>query len=420
MSSHGITYQKQWITDIFTGKKRKVAIIGAKGTAKTTYNMKLLLALLKGSKKMRILLTCGTREQVLKLFKQTIYSTVKHIPMRTANMQSLEFEFNTGVVLHLKSVETYKTAEGLEYDAWFADEFQDHSEEAVRVFHTRTRKARDRSLFRIVGMPDDPLHFMYSYFAENEYTLNEISLYEHPSQEWIDYYAAELKKVYSGAELDRFLHGKRVSLSGIGAFDVRESNKALFDFETKEDVHVVWDFNYEYRAVIFGQKISGIVHVTDSFQLKEPTLADDAKYLIDRLNGHTGYIYLRGDASGDNRAAGATETMWRQVRATFEAAFPGRVRYAVPRSNPPVKDTIQILKWALLTDKLKFHSTRANNAIMAVTAAKLDKYGEIDKSNDYKNVAAKSHEVDVVRYLAYDLLNLDYPINATQFKGAFV
>jgi hypothetical protein len=354
------------------------------------------------------------------LVQQKLWDALKQIPRVSENWQSLEIVFETGAEIHLKSVETYKTAEGLEYDAWFADEFQDHSEEAVRVFHTRTRKARERSLFRIVGMPDDPLHFMYSYFAENGYTLNEISLYEHPSQEWIDYYEAELKKVYKGAELDRFLYGKRVSLTGVGAFTVSEINQTHEDYyDQKQELHLVWDFNYEYRAVVVGQFINKNIEVIRSFQMKEATVEDDAVYLANYFANHQGAVYLRGDASGDSRSAQATESMWQKIRKVFVAKFGSRLRYAVPKSNPSVKDTIQLTKWALMTSRIRFNKNLASTALMAVTAAKLDKYGEIDKSNDYKNVAAKSHEVDVIRYLAYDLLNLEYH-GINNRKGFFI
>ena len=403
---------KSWINSVSNPSLKKVAIIGAKGSAKSTANFETLLAMIiKGN--CRILLTCGTSEQVKKLFKQKLWEDLKNIPVHSSNFQTMEFVFVTGAELHLKSVETYKTAEGLEYDAWFADEFQDHSKEAVEVFHSRTRRRKDNCIFRIVGMPDDPEHFMYKYFDENGYTLHEITLFDHPDQNWIDFYSKELAKIYSGAMLDRYLYGKRVSLSGLGAFRITQEHKGEFvhDEPNKEDLLFSWDFNNEYRAVTVWQskKIEGFIHAycIASHQMSEVTVQEDAKKLCEMYSDYSGQIYLTGDASGDSKSAQTSESMWVQVKREFKEAFGLRLRYIVPRSNPNVKDTIQLVNYALVQNRVYF-GNNAIQAFRALTASKLDKFGEIDKSKDYSNAENKSHEVDTIRYALWHFIE-DFP-----------
>lgn len=396
---------KEWISDIFSPDLRKLAVIGAKGSAKSTYTFKLLLAIIFRGGRRKILLTCGTREQVSKLFKQQIYDQIKLLPMSSSNFTSLEFEFENGIILHLKSVETAKTAEGLEYDCWFADEFQDHTEEAVKVFHSRTRRARQMCLFRVVGMPDDPSHFMYQYFQENGYKLHEITLFDHPSQEWIDYYSSELSRIYSGSMLDRYLYGKRVSLTGLGAFTIPIECQKEFSIEPNIPLQFVWDFNVEYRAVLVGQYYDEKIHILDSYQMTNPLLSTDAEEVISRYSSHKGGFILDGDASGENRSAAATESMWQQIKAVFNKH---NARSIVPRKNPNVKDSIQIAQWGLKESRIIFHKD-AVKMIGAISNAKLDKYGEIDKSKDYSNSPHKSHEVDVFRYFVYSNLKKHFP-----------
>jgi hypothetical protein len=376
--------------------------------------------ILKGN--CRILLTCGTNEQVKKLLQQKLWDKLKKIPLTKSNWQTLEFHFETGAELHLKTVESYHTAEGLEYDAWFADEIQDHSEEAVKVFHSRTRRARDKCLFRIVGMPAEPEHFMYAYFAENGFTLHEITLYDHPSQEWIDFYEKELKALYHGKELDRYLFGKRVSLSGIGIFATNDINLTDCKYDPAIDVELCWDFNSEFRAVTMWQNIGKhntkfhpVLVCVKSFEMKGDTLHEDAVQLCEELKGHKGLVILNGDASGDNKQTGVTGSMWKAVREQFAKVFAGQMKYVVPTVNPSVKDTIQCVNWALKEGLVMFDNTHAKKAYNSLTACKADKFGEIDKSVDYKPGAVRTHHADTVRYAVWRTYSKLYPSGRNRY-----
>jgi hypothetical protein len=110
-----------------------------------------------------------------------------------------------------------------------------------------------------------------------------------------------------------------------------------------------------------------------------------------------GQIILHGDASGDNQSAQTSESMWIQVKRVYQKKFESRLRYIVPRSNPNVKDTIQLVNFALVQNRVSF-AKEALIAFRSLTACKLNKFGEIDKSNDYSNAEIKSHEVDTIRY----------------------
>ena len=90
-------------------------------------------------------------------------------------------------------------------------------------------------------------------------------------------------------------------------------------------------------------------------------------------------------------------------------------RYIVPKSNPPVKDTIQCLNWALRAGLVLFNYSE-KNVYMSLQACKSDKYGEIDKSADYNaNTSVRSHEVDTARYAVFQIYKHVYPGN----RGGF-
>src|SRR5690606_947074 len=134
-----------------------------------------------------------------------------------------------------------------------------------------------------------------------------------------------------------------------------------------------------------------------SWQMKQATVYEDAETLCRELSDHSANVVLIGDASGANRTALTTASMWTAVREVFYAKFGAQLRYLVPDSNPPVKDTIQCMNWALRNNLIQFDPSE-RNVFLSLAAAKLDKYGDIDKSSDHKASGAKSHETDTARY----------------------
>jgi hypothetical protein len=140
-----------------------------------------------------------------------------------------------------------------------------------------------------------------------------------------------------------------------------------------------------------------IIACVKSWQLKEATVYEDAILLCDYLSNHKNTIFLQGDASGENRSAQATTSMWKMIRDVFYDKFDD-VRFVVPSKNPPVKDTIQCVNWAL-SESLVYFDKAERNVYMSLQAIKADKYGEIDKSIDYRNsTSARTHEADTARY----------------------
>jgi hypothetical protein len=142
--------------------------------------------------------------------------------------------------------------------------------------------------------------------------------------------------------------------------------------------------------------------------MKEPTVYDDAVKLCHLLKDHKNVVFLHGDASGESRSAQTTTSMWKMVRDVFQEHFDD-VRNVVPRKNPSVKDTIQCANWALQNNLVRFNRDE-RNVYMSLQAVKADKYGEIDKSIDYKNTTAtRTHETDTARYAFWHYFQKVYP-----------
>lgn len=398
--------------DITTPKT--VSIIGSKGPGKTFVGSRFLANCVNGLPKSKGIFACSTIKQTGDIWEQDIKPLFDELQWDyNWNQTKGNIHFWNGTVLHLRSAESPKVIESLQYHFGWQDEVSLADWKFAKTVNSRIRAMHGTGHKRFTSMPDDPEHFIYTWLEGICNAFHEPSLYDNPDKEFVKNYEKELKAIYHGSELDRYLYGKRVSLTGMGLFAADQEHKKDFEYIDEDDLVLCWDFNVGYRAVTSWQEVGKQNNIPqmnciEAFQMKNYTTTEDAKELCRYYAGHTGMIYLHGDASGENRSAQTSESMWFQIRKVFEEAFPGRVKFVVPRSNPNVKDTIQVTNWALKHNLMSF-SSKASTAFRYLVAAKADKYGEIDKKNDNKEGGAKSHEVDTIRYLAWHAWERYFP-----------
>ena len=404
--------------DFINSEKRIVSIIGAKGSSKTWSGARFALVQATKQRRAQGLIMANSRQQILDIFEQDIRPLLEdlHWPY-SFNAQSLNVKLFDSVI-HLRSADpdAVKKIESIAYHWGWADEASYYDPETLKTFTSRIRKGK--KLVRITSMPDEPDHTMYEFIERltNDFggELYEIGLLDNPDKEFVENYTKILKATYSGPQLERFLYGKRVSLEGQGLFGVQPEMRGEYPYDPEDPLLLSWDFNVEYRAVsawqIIGKDASAndIIACVDSWQMKEPTVYDDAVKLCHLLKDHKNVVFLHGDASGESRSAQTTTSMWKMVRDVFQEHFDD-VRNVVPRKNPSVKDTIQCANWALQNNLVRFNRDE-RNVYMSLQAVRADKYGEIDKSIDYKNTTAtRTHEADTARYAFWHYFQKVYP-----------
>lgn len=395
------------------------SIVGAKGSGKTWIGARFIAEMVDALPGSKGIFGSSTVRQSEDIWEQDIQSLLNQLGWKYVwNKNEGIVRFWNRTILHIRTAEKPERIESIQYQWGWQDEVSLASKSFCKTIKSRIRGINGTGHARFTSMPDDPEHFIYIYLEGVCKSFHEVQLSDNPDKVFVANYTRELKEIYSGPELERYLNAKRVSLTGLGLFATDKAQQWDAKYNPKDDLYLVWDFNAEYRAVTawqqqglkqvkFLDKRSGVerliqvpvYNAIQSFQMKEYTTADDARELVKHFRDHKGRIILNGDASGDNRTAAASESMWRQIEKVFKLAFPDHVRYSVPASNPNVKTTIQITNWALKNGLLGF-SKPAVIAYRYLTAAKSDKYGEIDKKNDSNPDAPKSHEVDTIRYFA--------------------
>lgn len=423
MANNKVEYTLSDYQDHFiNGIDEVIAIVGAKGSSKTWSLARFVAVQIARAygmdKREQGLLMLNSRQQVIDVFDQELVPLFHELGWPfTYNAQLLNVKI-LSTTIHLRSADpdAVKKIESIVYNWGAADEASYYPEKSLSTFISRIRK--EPALKRITSMPSEPDAFLYSFLERlvNDLggRLYEITLEDNPDKVFRERYAKMLKATYSGKELERYLYARRVSLEGEGIFAVESHMRTEIGIQKDDDLILSWDFNVEYRAVTGWQKIGynkkGMHRIgcVSSWQLKNATVEEDAIQLCEELKGHRGRIILHGDASGENRSAQATYSMWKMIREIFKKHFPD-YKYIVPKANPPVKDTIQCVNWALRSDLIEFNKTE-KNCYNSLANAKADKYGEIDKSQDYKGGGgSRSHETDTVRYAVFHYYERHYP-----------
>ena len=454
-----------------------VSVIAAKGTGKTyiatCWAIKESLHVQVGTIG---LVTFTTQQQCRDVYEQFFKPIFEFMGLKDGihfffNKSSMNLYYANGSIVHFRSAEesTLGRIETLQYTWWWGDECQAYTPRALKTFNSRVRKGLKR--VRITAMPDEPSAFIYKFVENIQAKQYELTLHDNPDKDFAKGYEITLRQTYTGAELDRYLFGKRVSLTGTGMFGLGMQHRSSLKFDRSKETTIVWDFNVEYCAVSFWQRGAKTTkgqkaYCPLSFQLKQATAYENAMELVKFLlgvkkfdcpsptmgdlylgcvrsgfresyvkliydenedgNGWNlkegtelvewgkitkeveGLIVLDGDASGDSRSTMAHGSEWTQVLKAFRDAFGSQVLYGVGKSNPSVKDTIECCNWALLAGMVEIDDVNAMNLYNSVVSCKYDKHGGIDKANDYKDGAVKSHDADTFRYALWRFYKHQY------------
>jgi hypothetical protein len=403
--------------DFINGSHQNLAVIAGKGTGKTFAGACFVMAQIAEQPNSQGLIMLNTLQQTRDIFVQDVERMLKELQWPYHfNQQTMVLRVFDSII-HLRSAEitAIEKIESVQYHWGWADEASFYEPKALETFHSRIRKGKAKR--RITSMPSEPDAFMYNFIERAEYKIYELGLKDNPDRQFAEEYEKTLRATYSGSQLKRFLDGERVSLQGTGIFatdssQLREDISINYD----DDIMLSWDFNVEYRAVsawqIIGKHESGndIIGCVKSWQFRNATVHDDALALADELKGMRGRIFLNGDASGESRTAAVSMSMWQTVKRAFiDVLGYERLRFVVPPSNPNVKDTILCLNWALRSGLVYFNRFE-RNVYASLSAARADRYGEIDKSGDYRQGSGvRSHETDTARYAVWYYFNKVYP-----------
>ena len=101
------------------------------------------------------------------------------------------------------------------------------------------------------------------------------------------------------------------------------------------------DFNYNPLCATVGQHDrTGTMWTFKEFILKKASTWDLCEEFITEFKSFKGDICVYGDATGRRRDTRSRTSDYLIIRQKLNQAFPGRVKFKIPKSNPPIRDRL--------------------------------------------------------------------------------
>jgi len=226
---------------------------------------------------------------------------------------------------------------------------------------------------------------------ENRYLLDQIP----------DFYE-RLKDSYDPKFYEQEVMGMYLSMAGGRVYSAFDRNHHIKTIEVNPSRTLYWalDFNVDPMSSVIVQIAGGKVFVVDEIVIRHATTAQACEEFMKRFPHHRSDIVVYGDASGNQRQTTGLSD-FEMVRDYFKVQTTTEVRYRVPKSNPAVRDRVNLVNRTLLTAGGDINLTvdpKCKELIkdLEQVCFKADT-SEIDKTRDRQ----RTHASDALGYLIW-------------------
>lgn len=383
----------------------KVAMIGGKGSAKTTTFAAGLIERCQKYPGSKYFISAAS-------YQQAVDSAAREI-VKIANMMNLNYVYRESMILDnlkhkfvyhfkdfhssicIRSADTIDLIEGSEWDGGHIGEVQLWKEKDVATALARIRRGMGDHCRFIDGLPEDEEYWYWHFLERSGFIVRQISTRENEHNLPADY-IDNLLAMYPGDLGRRYVEGEKVSLHRmptVPAFDSRIHKdsrlaKKLTVYDPYRPLYISFDFNvapccvslWQVKPVKFvaREDKTGLVHKTyisnvicqiDEFEGWRIGTEGVCELIMDKYGDHRGGGVTFGDASGnaeDTRSVGRTD--WSIINKTLGKIYNMTIRKgliinktrsnrrrsdhrkALARySNPPLKESIQNMN-SVMTD----------------------------------------------------------------------
>jgi hypothetical protein len=254
----------------------------------------------------------------------------------------------TGSRILLRSVDEFERLRGTNL-AWFGiDELTYTAEEAwlrlegrlrdplatkLSGFAVWTPKGHDWVFRKFLANPTPNYTVILSRPFENRHILDKIP----------DFYE-RLKGSYDDRFYRQEVLGEYLSTDTNRVYEPFSSQEHVGDVTIDARLPLLWalDFNVDPMSSVVVQKRGEMFVILDEIVLNRASTYQACEEFWNRFRHHSGGVVVYGDASGQNlKTTGTTDF---QIIKQFFASTPYRYAdYRVPKSNPAVRDRVQLV-----------------------------------------------------------------------------
>ena len=218
--------------------------------------------------------------------------------------------------------------------AWLRLEGRLRDPKASRLcgFAVWTPKGYDWVFRKFVADPVDGYETIVAQAFENRHLLGKIP----------DFYD-RLKDSYDETFYQQEVLGNYLNMTGGLVYSSFFREQHVTDLQADATVPLLWtlDFNVDPMSSLIVQIAGRTVRVLDEIVIRHGTTQQACEEFLRRYPAHQAGIYVYGDASGNQeQTTGASD--YRMVREHFMIHSTTPVQYRVPKSNPSVRERINL------------------------------------------------------------------------------
>jgi hypothetical protein len=251
-----------------------------------------------------------------------------------------------------RSLDEYERLRGTNL-AWFAvDELTYTQEEAWLRLEGRLRDPKAKRLCGCAAWTPKGFDWVYRRFIADSPEAYHVIIAKPDENKHLlkaapDFYL-RLKNSYDDKFYRQEVLGEYLNMSGGKVYANFSRDLHLGDFKPDPSLHLLWtlDFNVDPMSSLIVQIVNGVAIVYDEIVLRGATTDQAAEEFLRRYPNHRTGVVVYGDASGSARQTTGFSD-YEMVKSYFMANSRVVVHYRPQRSNPPVRDRINLVNLKL-------------------------------------------------------------------------
>ena len=259
---------------------------------------------------------------------------------------------DTGSKIIFRPVDDYERLRGTNL-AWFGlDELSYTSPEAWLRLEGRLRDPKAQRLCGFAVWTPKGFDWVYRKFVENPVEGYDVTIAAPFENRYLlekvpDYYE-RLRRSYDERFFEQEVLGKYLNVAEgqvYRCFD-RTQNIAPAVIDLHLPLRWALDFNVDPMCSVLAQIDDGVVRVVDEIWMSRATTGEICEEFLKRYPQHEAGLIIYGDASGYQRQTTGSSD-FALVRQAFRNSNYKRLSFRVPRSNPPVRERVNLVNGLL-------------------------------------------------------------------------
>ena len=246
-----------------------------------------------------------------------------------------------------RPVEEFERLRGTNLALFGIDELTYTQEESWLRLEGRLRDPRASRLCGFAVWTPKGFDWVYKKFIAQEipgYSVVKAPAYENRHLlEKVGNYYDQLAKSYDQKFYDQEVLGLYLNQSGGRAYSAFNRSDHLAASKADPRLPLLWalDFNVDPMSSLIAQLTPEKVTVLDEIVIRHGTTQEACEEFFRRFPKHAAGVVIYGDASGFHaQTTGASD--YDMIREYFSIHSTTRVEYRVPRSNPSVKERLNL------------------------------------------------------------------------------